>query len=196
MLEPNEITVEEPYIENNISFTQAAYGIGNNTITEESFPVGREINRDVLDKNRSTLNNIRLWDWRALQDNLKEQQEIHLYYSFHDVDIDRYYLGDDYTQVMLSVRELDISELDPNSQTWVSRHLKYTHGYGLVLLPVHEFLEQGRPNLLIRNIPPSVEAKGLRIDRPEIYYGEKTNQHVYVNIKQEEFDYPSGEDNV
>jgi hypothetical protein len=196
VLEPNEITLEKPYIEHNINFTQEAYGIGPNTITEENFPVGREISQEVIDKNESTLSNIRLWDWRALQDNLKEQQEIRLYYSFHDVDIDRYYLEGDYTQVMLSVRELDITELDPNSQTWVSRHLKYTHGYGLVLLPVHEFLAQGKPHLLIKNIPPSVEVGGLKIERPEVYYGEKTNQHVYVNTKQEEFDYPSGEENV
>ncbi|MBD3391736.1 MAG: hypothetical protein GF418_06720 [Chitinivibrionales bacterium] len=196
VVNPNEITVERPYIKHNIEFTQRAYGIDEDKITDKKYDVGRNINRDVVHQNRPILDNIRLWDWRALMDNLREQQEIRLYYEFNDVDIDRYHLGDDYRQIMLSVRELEKRDLDPRSKTWVSTHLKYTHGYGMVFLPAHEFLPQGGPNFLIQNIPPEIRDPSLSLKRPAVYYGERTDDHVYVNTSEKEFDYPSGEENV
>jgi len=195
-VEPNEITLEQPYITHNIHFTRQGYGIDSSRIQSREYTVDREVTRDMVDANPMTIRNIRLWDPRALMDNLREQQEIRLYYEFHDVDIDRYHLDGEYREVMLSTRELAKEELAPQSQTWVSRHVKYTHGYGLVLLPVHEFLPQGKPNLLVKNIPPREKVKSLEITRPQIYYGERTNDHVYVNTTEKEFDYPSGDQNV
>jgi len=192
---PNEITVEKPYIEHNIRFTRLAFGIDSAHVSTREYSLGPHITEDVTEKNRPTLNNVRLWDPRALLDNLREQQEIRLYYQFQDVDIDRYVIEDEYRQVMLAVRELEKGALDPRSQTWVSRQFKYTHGYGLVLLPVHEFLSQGKPKLLVRNIPPESAAPRLQVRRPEIYYGENTTDHVYVDTKEKEFDYPAGETN-
>ncbi|MBD3320863.1 MAG: UPF0182 family protein, partial [Chitinivibrionales bacterium] len=196
VLTPNEITLEKPYINHNIKFTRMAYGIDDDNIIQSEYDAGRDITPSIVDQNTRSLENIRLWDPRALIDNLKEQQEIRLYYEFHDVDIDRYHFGNDYRQVMLSTRELAKNDLDPNSQTWVSRKLKYTHGYGLVLLPVHEFLPQGGPNLLIKNIPPQVGPREFTINRPGIYYGERTNDYVFVRTSQKEFHYPSGDENV
>ncbi len=196
IVNPNEITLEAPYIEHNIRFTRRAYNIHEEMVQEERATVGRDIGREVTEANRQTLDNVRLWDARALMDNLREQQEIRLYYKFHDVDIDRYQLDGKYRQVMLAVREFDKSALPRESQTWVSRHFKYTHGYGLVLLPVHESLPEGKPKLLIRNIPPEVEPAAIELKRNGIYYGERTTDHVYVNTDQEEFDYPLGDENV
>ncbi len=196
VLKPNEISLEKKYIPYNIEFTQKAYGISEETIQMRDFEIGGKITQEVIQKNRETLDNVRLWDWRALIDNLKQQQEIRLYYEFNDVDIDRYNLKNRYRQVMLAVRELEKGKLAEKSKTWVSSRFKYTHGYGLVLTPVHEFLSQGKPNLLIKNIPPEEEIKELDINRPEIYYGERTKDHVYVNTKEKEFDYPMGEQNV
>lgn len=195
IVDPNEITKEAEYIPHNINFTRRAYGIDEKRITSKTFNVGRDINRSIINQNQSTIENIRLWDWRALMSNLQQQQEIRLYYQFHDVDIDRYTLNGDYRQMMLSVRELDKSELASESQTWVSRQIKYTHGYGLVMLPTHEFLPQGRPKLLIKDIPAREQIEDLSINRPQIYYGERTIDHVYTNTTQEEFDYPSGDEN-
>jgi uncharacterized protein len=195
VVDPNQITLEAPYIEHNINFTRRAFNIDEETVTSEQMQVRRDITPEVLQKNEATLNNVRLWDPGALRDNLQQQQEIRLYYQFHDVDIDRYEIDGEETQVMLSVREMEKSQLDPSSQTWVSRHLKFTHGYGLALLSVHEFLPQGGPNLLIKNIPPE-SSISLDVTRPEIYYGERTNDHVYVKTDEEEFDYPSGDENV
>ncbi|WP_455381430.1 UPF0182 family membrane protein [Salinispira pacifica] len=196
VVSPNELALERPYIEHNIDFTRAAYNLGSGSVQERQYKVGRNVTKAVIDANQPTMNNIRLWDWRALRDNLRQQQEIRLYYSFPDVDVDRYTINGNYEQVMLSVRELDKASLAPKSQTWVSRHLIYTHGYGLVMTPVHAFGSEGTPKLLIKDIPPQVNAAGLNVTRPEIYYGELTNDHVYVNTTQKEFDYPSGAKNV
>ena len=196
VVKPNEISIEKPYIQNNINFTQLAYKISEKDIERKEIAVGKSIDQNIIDSNSITLNNIRLWDWRALMDNLKEQQEIRLYYEFNDVDIDRYRFDDSYQQMMLSVRELEKDQLDPRSKTWISEYLKYTHGYGLVILSAHDVLPQGKPNLLIKNIPPEEQGNFFKITRPEIYYGERTRDHVYVLTTEEEFDYPSGQKNA
>lgn len=196
VLDPNEITLESEYIDYHIDFTRDAYGLGPERVEERRYEVQGDITESVLNANQETLDNVRLWDWRALQDNLSQRQEIRLYYEFHDVDIDRYRFDGRLQQMMLSVRELEISRLAAASQTWVSRHIKYTHGYGLVALPVNQFLPQGRPDLVVQNIPPVSEVPRFEVTRPEIYFGERTDHHVYVNTTQEEFDYPSGDQNV
>jgi len=196
IVNPNEITIQNPYLKHNIEFTRKGFGINDTHVTRKQYKVGRQIDQQTVEENKKILDNVRLWDWRALMDNLKEQQEIRLYYEFNDVDIDRYQLDGDVTQVMLAVRELEKSKLDPRSMTWVSKHLKYTHGYGMVFLPAHEILPQGKPNFLIRNIPADITHADLRLNHPEVYYGERTQDHVYVKTKEKEFDYPSGSKNV
>ena len=196
VLDPNEITLEAPYIPHHVRFTRNAYAINSENVAETEYTAGRNVTREVLEANEPTLDNIRLWDPRALLSNLEQQQEIRLYYEFHDVDIDRYELNGETRQMMLSVRELEKSRLAEASQTWVSRHFKYTHGHGLVALPVHEFLPQGRPDLVVRNIPPEPNDPRFEVRQPEVYYGERTDDHVYVRTTQQEFDYPSGDQNV
>ncbi len=196
IVRPNEITMETPYLKNNIEFTRSGFGLTDKRIEERQYAVGRDITPGVVGQNEKTLMNVRLWDPRALLANLKQQQEIRLYYEFFDVDIDRYHLQGNYRQVMLSVRELEKTQLNPASRTWVSLHLKYTHGFGLVMLPAHDFLPGGGPDLIIRGIPPESKDLRLQIQRPEIYYGEKTRDHVYVNTSQQEFNYPAGQQNV
>ena len=123
-------------------------------------------------------------------------QEIRLYYAFHDVDVDRYRLGDDYRQVTLVGREIAHDELPEPAQTWVNRHLVYTHGSGVVLSPVNEVMEEGLPNLWVRDIPPQSLYPELQVTRPKIYFGELTDDYVIVRTKEKEFDYPSGDTNV
>ncbi|MBN1604535.1 MAG: UPF0182 family protein [Chitinispirillaceae bacterium] len=190
---PNEITLEKPYLVNNITFTRSGYSITQERVEEELYRIGRNITTSVIKDNESTLMNVRLWDWRALLENLRQQQEIRLYYRFNDVDIDRYNLDGEYRQVMLAVRELSQEDLDPRSKNWVSLHLKYTHGFGAVLLPAHDILSQGQPRLLIRGIPPQSSVKSVTINQPRIYYGELTDNFVYVNTTELEFDYPIGD---
>jgi hypothetical protein len=193
-VEPNEITLERPYIENNIEMTRRAFGV--HEIKEREYPATEELEQADVQDNEDLLSEVRLWDWRALDAVYKQFQEIRLYYEFVDVDIDRYHVNGDYREVMVSAREMEPSNLPESSQTFVNRRFKYTHGYGLTMAPVNEFTEQGLPRLLVRDIPPQSTHASLEVTDPQIYYGELTDEHVYVNTSEPEFDYPKGEQNA
>lgn len=193
-VEPNEITVERPYIEHNIKFTRIGFDLEK--VEENEYPANDVFNSGVIEENRNIFSNIRLWDYRALDAVFKQFQEIRLYYEFNDVDIDRYRLDNKYSQVMVSAREMKTDNLPANSQTFVNKRFKYTHGYGSVLTRVNEFTPEGLPNLIIKDIPPVSIYPDLNIEQPGIYYGELTRDHVIVNSSEEEFDYPSGENNI
>lgn len=193
-VEPNELTREREYIAHSIDYTRAAFGLQG--IVESDFAAPSEAASLDLAPNEPTIKNIRLWDYRPLMRTYSQLQEIRLYYTFTDVDIDRYWIGDDYRQVTLAAREIDHDELPEPAQTWVNRHLVYTHGSGVVLSPVNEVGEEGLPDLWVRDIPPAPRYPEFRLDRPEIYYGELAGDYVVVNTEEEEFDYPSGDSNV
>ena len=190
-VEPNELALERPYIEYNIQFTREAFALDR--VEEQPFPAEEAPTPQDIAQNEVTINNIRLWDPRPLKDTYNQIQSIRLYYDFHDVDIDRYIIDGEYRQVMLSARELSAEKLAGEAQTWVNRRLQFTHGYGIALSPVNEVTAQGLPNLLVKDIPPVGD---FNIERPQIYFGEKTNNYVIVNTKTEEFDYPMGDENV
>jgi uncharacterized membrane protein (UPF0182 family) len=190
---PNELTKERPYIEHNIAFTRAAYGLAQ--VQSDAFPAETNLTRSDLTENAPTVDNIRLWDYRPLLSTYRQLQEIRLYYRFQDVDIDRYILDDDYRQVMLSAREMDYTEAPPEAQTWVNQRLKFTHGYGVVMSPVNRFTRDGLPELMIKNIPPESNVD-LEITQPRLYYGEATNDYVFTGTSTDEFDYPLANENA
>ena len=188
---PNEITLEKPFLENNIRYTRLAYRLDD--IEDREFPVDANLTREDLRKNDLTVKNIRLWDHGPLLQTYGQLQEIRTYYKFIDVDNDRYMINNEYRQVMLSPRELSYGALP--SRTWVNEHLTYTHGYGVVLGPVNRVNREGLPEFFIKDIPP-VATTSVQTARPEIYYGEQSNEYVFVKAKRPEFDYPVGEKNV
>ncbi len=190
---PNEITMERQYIHNNIELTR--HGFNLQKISEKEFPVGQEFDQQMVQGNQGTISNIRLWDWRALDSVYKQFQEIRLYYEFSDIDIDRYMIDGEYRSVMISAREMETDNLPIKSQTFVNERFKYTHGYGITMNTVNEFTDSGLPRLLIKDIPPKSEYDSLEVTRPEIYYGELTDEYVVANSKEKEFDYPSGDAN-
>jgi len=192
-VEPNEITFERPFIEYNIRFTRQGFGLDR--IEERQFPVSGEFTQSTVERNRQLLSEVRLWDWRALKAVHKQFQEIRLYYEFNDVDVDRYHVGGQFRQVMISTREMEVSALPPQSRTFVNERFKYTHGYGITMTPVSEFTQQGLPNFLIKDIPPKSTFPELLVDRSQIYYGELTRSHVFVDTSELEFDYPKGDAN-
>jgi len=194
MVKPNEITFERPYITNNIKFTQNGFGL--NKVEEKEFPESGIFTMNTVNDNPAIFNNIRLWDWRALDATYRQFQGFRLYYEFSDVDVDRYYVGLNYREIMVSARELDINNLPPQSKTFVNERFQYTHGYGITMSTVNEFTSQGLPYLLIKNIPIESEDPTLEVTQPRIYYGELTNTPVIVNSKEKEFDYPNGNENV
>ena len=188
---PNEIVKETPYIKSGIKFTRMAYKIDG--VEEKDFPASEKLSIDDIKKNDLTVRNIRLWDEAPLLSTYAQLQEIRTYYTFVDVDNDRYNINGEYRQVMLSPRELSSQNLP--SRIWINEHLTYTHGYGLCLGPVNQISKEGLPEFMIKDIPP-VSNANIKITRPEIYYGEMGNKYCFVNTKSKEFDYPSGEENV
>jgi uncharacterized protein len=190
---PNELERELPYLEHHIQSTRAAYGLDE--IIEKQYAVDYSLTAEDLRNNRLTIENIPLWDYRPLLDTYQQIQAIRPYYEFNDIDIARYDFDGDYRQIMLAPRELDQRRLPGDSQTWVNKTFIYTHGYGVVANPVNVFTEEGLPELFIRDIPPRLTID-IDLDRPEIYFGERTNEPVVVRATIQEFDYPYGETNV
>lgn len=190
LVSPDEINKESKYLERNISFTRHAYGLDN--IKVEEFPAEQNLNRQAIRDNSQTITNIRINDYEPVQDFYNQTQSIRQYYDFNDVDIDRYNINGEQTQTYLAAREINESKI---SSTWINRHLKYTHGYGAAVSRVDAVTASGQPDIIVKNIPPESEAKDIEITRPEIYFGELTNDYVIVNTDEQEFDYPNGNEN-
>ena len=190
LVSPDEINKESKYLERNISYTRHAYGLDN--IKVEEFPAEQNLNRQAIRDNSQTITNIRINDYEPVQDFYNQTQSIRQYYDFNDVDIDRYNIDGEQTQTYLAAREINESKI---SSTWINRHLKYTHGYGAAVSRVDAVTASGQPDIIVKNIPPESEAKDTDITRPEIYFGELTNDYVIVNTNEQEFDYPNGNEN-
>lgn len=188
---PSELEKEQPYIARNIKFTRQAYGLDQ--FDEREFPAIQDLTAASIQENATTMRNLRLWDHEPQLTTFQQLQEIRTYYDFVQVYNDRYNIHSELRQVSLSARELSADSLpDPN---WVNQHLIYTHGYGLCLGPVNESTPDGLPVFFIKDIPPA-SSISLKVTRPEIYYGQLSNNYCLVRTGAKEFDYPSGEDNV
>ena len=190
---PNELAAERPYIEANIRMTRQAYGLDR--IEEQEFPADENLDARAIERNEPTIKNIRLWDYRPLLRTYGQLQEIRTYYKFVDVDNDRYTINGEYRQLMLSTRELSYQHLQ-GGRNWINEHLTYTHGYGLVVSPVNRVTPEGLPEFFVKDIPPRAGDGFPKITRPEIYYGETSNEYALVRTRSQELDYPAGDQNV
>ncbi|AEF16093.1 UPF0182 protein [Thermoanaerobacterium xylanolyticum LX-11] len=189
---PNELDKEKTYLKYNIDFTQKAFDLNN--VEEKNYDLSGNIDKKVLDENQDTINNIRINDYRPVSQIYNQLQSIRLYYKFNDIDIDRYMINGNYRQVFISAREMNLDNLASQAKNWINMHLKYTHGYGVVMSTVNDVTATGQPDMVIKNIPP-VSSTNIKITRPEIYFGELTNTYAIVNTKTGEFDYPVGDTN-
>lgn len=189
---PNELEKEKPFISNDIRFTRLAYNL--DAIQEVPFVPRDTLSYEELMAAPGVVENIRLWDYQPLKQTYAQLQEIRLYYTFPDTDVDRYTVNGRYRQVLVAVRELNLANLPAEARTWINERLKYTHGYGLVISPANRFTEEGMPEFFIKDIPP-VSTADLEVREPRIYYGELTNQWVVVKTREQEFDYPRGDVN-
>jgi uncharacterized protein len=193
IVKPNELVRERAYIAHNIDLTRQAYGLDR--LLQREFPAETTVEAADPANNQATLQNIRLWDWRPLQDTLRQIQEIRTYYDFPDIDIDRYQINGTMRQVMLAPRELNVEKLPESSRNWINEKLIYTHGYGITMNPVNGFTPEGLPTLILSNMPIQSTVQSIVVKRPEIYFGELTNTDVYVKTRQQEFNYPQGQTN-
>lgn len=193
IVKPNELGRETPYIDHNINWTRRAFGLDG--IEQREFDADNSVEALSLGTNRPTLDNIRLWDLKALQDTLRQIQEIRTYYDFPDVDVDRYQVSGQVRQMMVAAREIDVDKLPDASRNWINEKLIYTHGYGITMNTANGFDTEGMPQFVLSNMPIDSRAPEVKVTRPEIYFGQKTNTDVYVRSKQNEFDYPQGDTN-
>lgn len=189
---PNEIVMESLFIERNIAATRDGFGLTR--ISAADFPAAESLSAEVLENNRATIENVRLWDHKPLLSTYRQLQQIRTYYDFVDVDNDRYLIDGEYRQVMLSPRELSYNNL-PGGTNWINEHLTYTHGYGVSVGPVNRISPEGLPEFYVKDIPPESTVDRLNVTRPEIYFGELGNEYVFVRTRAKEFDYPVGDKN-
>jgi hypothetical protein len=188
---PNEISLEQPYIQTHIHATRSAYGLEQH-VREVDFKA--QANAPInATEDKPTLDNVRLWDMGAFQNTITQIQALRPYYEFPSADVDRYTIDGQYRQVLLSPRELDLSKLPAARANWINPAFQYTHGYGLVMAEVSRITTDGLPVLLVENAPPEIKTKSLKLTRPELYYSEISHEPVFVDTAQEEFNYPSGE---
>lgn len=190
VVSPDEISKESKYLERNIKYTQYAYELDD--VSVKSFAADNNLTSEDIRANSETVDNIRINDYEPVNTFYNQTQSIRQYYKFNDVDVDRYMVNGKYTQTYMSMREIDESKV---KDTWLNRHLKYTHGYGVALSRVDAVTASGQPDVMIKNIPPESKVDEIQIDRPEIYFGELSNDYIMVNTSEDEFDYPSGDSN-
>ncbi len=188
IVKPNEMAMEKPYLRYNIQMTRLAYGL--HRTRDIRYPFRGDFDAETVARNQDLLASVRLWDYRALRDTLQQLQSIRAYYQFVDVDVDRYEVNGEYRQVMLAARELNVEALRPS---WYSRHLLWTHGFGVAVVPVNEVEQEGLPVLWVKDIPPKSQFPELRLTEPRIYFGELTDHYVVVRTRVPEFDYPREE---
>src|ERR1041384_486578 len=191
IVKPNELARETPYIEQNINWTRQSFQLDH--VAAHDFDVDPAPAAFDINHNHATLDNIRLWDRTALQATLTQIQEIRNYYNFAEVDVDRYTIGGERHQVMIAARELNVESLPESSRNWINERLIYTHGYGVTMNTANGFTSEGRPEFILWNMPVESSEPELKLTRPQIYFGSKTDTDVYVRTKQKEFDYPQGE---
>jgi uncharacterized membrane protein (UPF0182 family) len=191
VVSPNELTRETPYIRKHIEATRNAWGLDK--------VEGRDLSGEVqltmanIKANAATVDNVRLWERDLLMQTFKQLQEIRTYYDFVSVDDDRYTIDGKYRQVHLAARELNSESLP--TRTFINSRLTFTHGMGVTMAPVNQVTSEGLPVLFIKDVPP-VSTVSVKLTRPQIYYGELTNDYVFVGTGQPEFDYPAGEKNI
>lgn len=190
-VEPQELRREEPFIQRNIAATRAGFGLGD--VAEAPFPAATELAAEDVEGNDTLLQNVRLWDPAILQRAYTQLQAIRPYYSFEDVDVDRYEINGQIRQVLLSARELSLTDLPDNSKTWPNLHLQFTHGYGIVASFANDATEAGQPEFLVQDIPGTVEsgAESLNVEQGGLYFGESFEPFEYsiVNTRQDELDF-------
>jgi hypothetical protein len=190
---PNEISLQRPYIQRHIQATRSAFGL-TSRVREIEFAAKLESKID-MSRHKPLFDNVRLWDWRAFHDTVTQIQALRPYYVFHDTDVDRYMIDGQLRQVLLTPRELDINQV-ADAGRWINKRFIYTHGYGMVMAEANKITPEGMPMLFIKDAPAVVQTPGLKLTRPEIYYGEVVHEPVFVRTGQNEFNYPAGSGNV
>jgi uncharacterized membrane protein (UPF0182 family) len=189
---PNEYQAESKYIDRNIRATRDAFGL--EAVKPEQFEftslksLGTTEAEELIDSNAGTIDNARLWDPTVIRNTYNTLQNLQTYYQIGDVDIDRYLIDGKVQQVLIAARGLNSDDLP--SQSFVNRHIVYTHGYGAVASPSDSAQSGGDPNFYLRDVP--VKDSGITMDSgppSEIYFAENLSSYVLTGAEQAEFNF-------
>lgn len=188
VVKPNQFIMEEPYLEHHIQYTRLGFGLDR--IKAQPYPLKTEADLATLSPDHPSLANLRIWDWRPLLPAYNQLQSFRSYYTFYDIDLDRYPTPQGQKQVMIAARELDPEKIDQN---WLNRHLNYTHGYGLAMNAVNQANNVGQALFIVKDLPPIIDPSlpDLKLTRPQIYFGEAPDTYIIVRTREKEFDYPA-----
>ncbi|MDX1510382.1 MAG: UPF0182 family protein [Nitriliruptorales bacterium] len=187
-VDPQELAQEREFIERNLEFTRAAWGLDE--VDLQQFAVTNDLSAEDVANQQTTIDNVRLWDPNILETTYEELQALRPYYEFLDVDVDRYVIDGQLRQVMLGARELEFAGLDATAQTWQNERLTFTHGLGVVASQVNVADDEGQPVFLAEDIPPTGESELVANERPGIYYGELVRpSYSIVRTDERELDY-------
>lgn len=162
---------EAPFIERNIKATRQALGLSG--VKTRQFDYQESPPDSAITSNAATISNIRLLDPTVVSRTFRTLETQFNYFRFNDLDVDRYQLDGQQSQVLIAARELNRAGIPQD--TWEARHLIYTHGYGLALAPANAVTSRGRPRFLVAGVPLRVDpelAADLPVERPELYFGE------------------------
>ncbi|WP_138207506.1 UPF0182 family protein [Haloimpatiens lingqiaonensis] len=192
VVKSNEKTLEKKYIEYNMDYTKKGFNIDK--VDSKDFPIKNDLTAEDLKGNKETIENIKINSVNQVLEYYNQIQVLKYYYTFKDMDVDRYNVNGKNTQVFMSTREIDVNSLKDKASTWQNRHLTYTHGYGVVMNKVNAVTSSGKPEFLIKDIPIE-NSMNIDLKDPRIYFGEETNEYAVVNTKIGELDYPEGDNN-
>ncbi|RMH85619.1 MAG: UPF0182 family protein, partial [Actinomyces sp.] len=187
-VDPNTTTREAVYTERNIAATREAFQLQPGTdLTEAPFVYSDELTPDEIRSAAATVRNARLLDPVVVQDTFERLEGEREFYRFAPVlDVDRYRVDGELTQVVVAARELNLGELD----SWERQHVAITHGYGVAAARANVTTERGRPDFLVSGLPVSVDERlDATLDQPQLYYGEDLGGYALVGSTRDEVDY-------
>ena len=189
-VEPSESSKEAPYLERNIDATRAAYGLED--VEERPFAASDDLDAAALEANSEIVRNIRLWDPATIRRAYQQLQAVRQQYQILDVDVDRYEIGGEVQQVLVSARELEQDDLPQGS--WEARHLTYTNGHGIIAAPSNARDSNGRPTFLAEDVPMRADVAELEVDEASIYFGEGLTGYVMVDTDRQEIAFQDEEE--
>ena len=185
-VQPAESTKERPYIRDNIEATRAAMNLGD--VETQTFEYDERLTASDLIDNAETVRNIRLLDPGIVADTYQRLQADRGFYRFNDLDVDRYEIDGQTTQVVIGARELN--EAGVPQQSWEGKTLAFTHGYGAAMAPANAVNSAGQPNFVVKNVPVQ-SPENIPVDEPQLYIGEDQTGYAIVGTNRQEVDYVS-----
>ncbi|MFC4001836.1 UPF0182 family protein [Prauserella oleivorans] len=183
---PNANEREATSIQRNMEATRYAYGLGD--VEYRNYTGQSEASPQQIRDEQGTIPNVRLLDPNVLSPTFTQRVGRENFYGFPDkLDIDRYTVNGEKQSYIVAAKEINTSGLRENQQTWINRHLVYTHGNGFVAAPANTIdraieganSDGGYP-IARTSDTQNPNGSGIRVDEPRIYYGELATDYAIV----------------